>query len=131
MFGSFKKNIDLVALIMWCGLIFSFSSVPSLSSGLKEDYLLRKIAHVSEYTVLAVLFFNVLRNRCRDMKFNVYMAALATLAYAFTDEVHQTFVKGRSGNFFDIGIDSLGILIGILLISVFVFYGASKHLPNT
>lgn len=127
MFSEVRNNIDWIALLAWCGVIFFFSSVPNLSSGLKEDFLLRKIAHVSEYAVLTTLFFNVLRNRCRDKQFNVFVAALATLAYAFTDEVHQTFVRGRSGNFFDIGIDSLGILIGVSLILVFSFRRGLKY----
>ena len=51
------------------------------------------------------------------------MAVLAALAYAFTDESHQTFVIGRSGNFFDVGIDSLGILVGVLVILSFSWRG--------
>ncbi|MDO8511818.1 MAG: VanZ family protein [bacterium] len=121
-----KKNIDWIALLAWCGVIFFFSSVPNLSSGLKEDFLLRKIAHASEYAVLAFLFFNVLRNRFGDKHFNILMTALVALAYAFTDEVHQTFVRGRSGNFFDISIDSLGITIGLLLIMFFGYCSKRK-----
>ena len=116
MLDRLRKNIDVIALLVWCGGIFIFSSIPSLSSGFKEDFLLRKIAHVSEYAVLTYLFFNVLRNRSHDERFNIYFSALASLAYAFTDEVHQTFVPGRSGNFFDIGIDSVGIVIAVLAI---------------
>jgi len=119
MFDGLRKNIDVIALIVWCVGIFIFSSIPSLSSGLKEDFLLRKTAHVSEYAVLVYLSFNVLRNRSYNGRFNVFMATLASIAYAFTDEVHQTFVQGRSGNFFDIGIDTAGIIIAIMTILVF------------
>lgn len=116
-----RKNIDLISLILWCVVIFVFSSIPSFSSGLKEDYFIRKIAHVSEYFVLVCMFYNFYKNKSRNELFNVVMSALASLAYAFTDEVHQTFIPGRSGNFFDISIDSIGILVGLLFIMVFLF----------
>ena len=35
--------------------------------------------------------------------------------YAGTDELHQYFVPGRSARLFDVGIDTLGVLTGILI----------------
>ncbi len=35
--------------------------------------------------------------------------------YATTDEIHQYFVPGRSARLFDVGIDTLGVLTGILI----------------
>ena len=34
--------------------------------------------------------------------------------YASTDELHQYFVPGRSARLFDVGIDTLGVLTGVL-----------------
>ena len=36
--------------------------------------------------------------------------------YSITDEIHQTFVFGRSGEIRDVLIDSVGIFTGILLV---------------
>lgn len=42
------------------------------------------------------------------------------MIYACTDEIHQLFVPGRSGQFRDVMIDSLGAFIGILILSIFL-----------
>ena len=34
-------------------------------------------------------------------------------SYAITDEIHQYFVSGRSGNIFDVGIDTAGVVAGV------------------
>ena len=40
---------------------------------------------------------------------------LIATAYAATDELHQVFVPGRSAEFTDVLLDSLGALAGIWL----------------
>ena len=43
-------------VVVWCAVIFAFSAVPSLGTGLGTwDLVLRKLAHVTEYAILAVL----------------------------------------------------------------------------
>jgi VanZ family protein len=96
-------------VIVWAGVIFAFSSVPSLSTELGTwDTILRKLAHLAEYAVLGVLLDRALRRQL------VVAVALASL-YAVTDEVHQLFVEGRHGSPIDAGIDTLGALLGVLL----------------
>lgn len=94
-------------VVLWAGLIFAFSSVPSLSSGLGVwDLGLRKAAHLTEYAVLGALLARALPE----------LAALgAGIAYAATDELHQYFVPGRHGSLLDVGIDATGVLAGVLL----------------
>lgn len=125
----FRKTIDLIALLLWCAMIFVFSGVPSLQSGLKEDFLYRKIAHMVEYAVLAYLFCNVAKRRIGGIGFGIVFAVLAALCYALTDEIHQTFVRGRSGNFFDIGIDACGIFmfVGLWLARRFIRRPQQNH----
>ena len=41
--------------------------------------------------------------------------------YAATDEIHQYFVPGRSARLFDVGIDSLGVMTGILIYIALMF----------
>jgi VanZ family protein len=98
-------------VILWMGVIFTFSSIPDLRSGLKEDFILRKIAHILEFAILTFLLFRA--TIADEPKFNkaaVYSLIIA-LFYAFSDEFHQFFVKGRQCSFRDVGIDSIGILI--------------------
>ena len=99
-----------LAVVAWAAVIFAVSSIPSLSTHLGTwDFLLRKCAHMSEYAVLAVLFARATGTRA---------AAFAlTVAYAGTDEWHQTFVRGRHGSPIDVGIDAIGALIGLWVLS--------------
>ncbi len=93
-------------VVLWAGVIFAFSSVPSLGTGLGTwDLVLRKLAHVSEYAILGLLLARAVRRP------GVALALAA--GYAVTDEVHQTFVEGRHGAPLDVGIDTLGALVGV------------------
>jgi len=108
------KTWEVIALLVWMVGIFWFSSMPNLSSGLKEDFILRKLAHCFEYAVLTFLFFRVLRRRV-ESPWNVFFgAAIFSIGYALTDEIHQTFVFGRSGIIKDVLIDSIGVLMGLV-----------------
>ena len=93
-------------VVAWAAVIFAFSSVPSLSSGLGTwDLVLRKCAHMTEYAILAVLLLRATGAAS--------WAFALTVAYAVTDEVHQLFVRGRHGSPVDVAIDALGALAGL------------------
>jgi VanZ family protein len=85
-------------------LIFALSATPDLSTGLGPwDFVLRKIAHV---TIFALLWLTVAR--ATDWRRPI-LAAVIAVAYAATDELHQSFVDGRHGTPVDVMIDSVGI----------------------
>lgn len=77
------------------------------------EYILRKIAHFSEYALLGAslcVFFSLEKHRlCWPW------AWLTGTVYACTDEIHQLFSDGRSASIIDVGIDSCGVLCGCLL----------------
>jgi VanZ family protein len=99
-------------VVVWAAVIFTFSAVPSLSTGLGWwDTFLRKGAHLTEYAILGAL---LLRALGRELP-----AFAAGLAYAATDELHQHFVRGRHASLVDVVIDSFGIAFGILALSLF------------
>ncbi len=90
-------------------LIFVFSHQPDLSSGLGVwDVIGRKVFHAAEYALLCVLWWRALAGvTARDRAFAA--AAALSLAYAVSDEVHQSFIEGRHGTPVDVAIDSVGI----------------------
>jgi VanZ family protein len=95
-------------VVLWAGVIFALSAIPSLSSGLGTwDLVLRKLAHLSEYAILGALLWRALRREPA--------ALLLGSAYAVTDEVHQAFVSGRQGSPVDWAIDTVGVAAGVLL----------------
>jgi len=94
-------------VVVWAAAIFAFSSLPSGAQDLAWwELLLRKLAHVTEYAILAALLCRALRR----------VAAAIVLAglYAVTDEVHQTFVDGRLGTPRDVAIDLVGVFVGVV-----------------
>jgi VanZ family protein len=94
-------------VILWCAVIFAFSAIPSLGTGLGVwDLILRKLAHVTEYAILAALLVRATQRPSIAL-------ALGAL-YAVSDEFHQTFVRGREGRPRDVVIDSVGLVIGVL-----------------
>ena len=95
-------------------LIFLLSAQPDLDSGLGTlDLILRKLAHATEYALLTLLWAWALRPATR---WNVPAAALIALAYAASDEFHQTFVEGRQGALTDVLFDAAGVLIAVALL---------------
>lgn len=93
-------------VVAWCALIFAFSAIPDLNSGLEYDYPLRKIAHMLEYGVLALLVRRAGKSRAQAFVFSVL--------YAASDEWHQSFVPGRAGAAGDVLIDGAGALTALL-----------------
>ncbi len=95
-------------VVAWAAVIFALSSVPSLSTGLGWwDTVLRKGAHLTEYAILGVLLYRA---------FDRETPALAAgIAYAASDELHQHFVRGRHASPVDVGIDAVGVALGMLV----------------
>jgi VanZ family protein len=94
-------------IVLWAAVIFAFSAVPSLSSGLGTwDLLVRKIAHLSEYAILGALLVRAIQRPA--------VAILAGGLYAVSDELHQHFVRGRHAVWYDVLIDTVGVAIGVL-----------------
>jgi VanZ family protein len=95
-------------VVLWAAVIFAFSSVPDLGTGLGTwDLVLRKIAHACEFAVLGALLLRGLGEALPALGLGV--------AYAVSDEVHQHFVEGRVGAPLDVLIDSVGVAIGVFL----------------
>jgi VanZ family protein len=97
-----------VPVVFWAAVIFVFSSIPSLGTGLGTwDTILRKLAHTTEYALLGALLLRAVRR--------VDVAFALGVAYAASDEFHQTFVRGRHGSPVDVAIDAVGLAIGLVL----------------
>lgn len=77
------------------------------------QYVARKAAHTLAYLVLGVLTMSALFRYRRRNGWRFGTALTACVGYAGTDEIHQLFVAGRSGQISDVGIDACGALLGI------------------
>ena len=94
----------------WASLIFTFSSIPDLGTGLgSADLVLRKLAHFAEFAVLGALLLRAVGREAA--------AAVLGSLYAATDEVHQMFVPGREAAPLDWAIDTAGVVAGVFLVA--------------
>lgn len=106
-------------VILWAGSIFYFSSLPNLRISQVDitDFILRKSAHFVEFFIFTILLFRALSNSFFKInRKTIILSAVFSFLYVLSDEIHQLFVPGRSGNILDVGIDSLGILVANFLI---------------
>lgn len=124
---SILKKLILywLPVLIWLGLIFYLSSYHKLQAfpGGWRDFISRKFAHFTEYAILCLLFFRGFKNMTGFAKPRLLLLSfLLTVLYALTDEFHQTFVSGRSGKIFDVGVDSLGAFFGLLFCWKIILY---------
>lgn len=82
----------------------------------KLNYPFRKVAHASEYFILVLLILIALKNSGVKGRKIFIIAITMCFIYACTDEYHQTFVNGRTGQFPDTLIDTLGGFISCSII---------------
>ena len=105
---------------------FIAQNFPHVRHGLENNlislntliFLVRKTAHFTEYAILGALFYlNFIHFPRLNRHFKkILLPIIFSFLYACTDEIHQIFVPGRSSQFRDILIDTLGASFGCLLI---------------
>ncbi|HHY28165.1 MAG TPA: VanZ family protein [Desulfitobacterium dehalogenans] len=140
--------VSWVAVFLWMGIIFYlsaqvaaqsdelsqgiaqrlFSAVAKAFPGLNMDsiqsnFLVRKSAHFLTYLVLSVLTMNALGRSGIKGGRQIAVAVGICVLYAISDEVHQLFVPGRSGQIKDVLLDSGGAIVGAALYRLFVRRG--------
>lgn len=97
------------------------------------DYPIRKLAHMSEYAVLAIFFGAYLMGYRQWGKRTAYGSLVLSVCYAATDEIHQLFVPGRAGRFSDVCIDTAGAIIGVCFLAIVMklvrSHCAKKRIP--
>ena len=92
----------------------------------KTIKVVRKSGHIIEYLILGVLSLLVCKDYfILDKKHLIYTILLCYL-YSISDEIHQVFVNGRSGEFKDTLIDLVGIILGVIITK----YIVDKHTKN-
>jgi VanZ family protein len=131
--------MDCAALILWMGLMFGLSTdhfssahtmpfttvlllrfIPALAAVDIEmiDLVIRKVAHLGEYFIFAILLMRVLKNRSRiNRSQQLALGIVLGIIYAAGDELHQSFTRTRSASAIDVVIDAMGFASG-----AFAFY---------
>ena len=82
-------------------------------------YYVRKAAHMTEYFLLAIaISFPLYVYGVRGIWLMI-LAGIVCVGFAGLDEYHQSFVDSRTPSVKDVGIDSIGAMIGVLLVQAF------------
>jgi VanZ family protein len=125
-------------IIIWLALIFIASTdlmsaehtfriigaflhwlFPTISpiSILRVQFFMRKLAHVSEYAVLAALLYRAFVHTALKGRrtLSAGLVLLLCAAYAATDEFHQSFVPSRTASMRDVMIDICGAMLAVIL----------------
>lgn len=124
-----KKVADMVAENGW-GIW-----IPVITkSGLLGN--VRKCAHIFLYFCLGFTSSRFLFEFLESAEhFQVLKTAICSgifcFLYSCSDEWHQTFVPGRSGRLFDVGIDAIGFLAGIALSAMLYLLMKKMEIMNT
>lgn len=140
--------VKFILLVFWMMFIFSLSSdngdistkksdnfiikivevlsQKTLSDGEKEKWTtylvvpVRKSAHLFVYLILGLLVYSFIT----EFMMNGYKVFLLSISFSFlyacSDEFHQMFVSGRSGQISDVILDCFGALLGILIFKFMV-----------
>ena len=99
----------------------------------KASFIVRKLAHFSIYAALGFCAsFTAGKRRLFSLK--SLCVVLFGFIYAFSDEFHQQFVKGRSCEFRDMMIDTGGVVTGMaasFIVMLIVVYISGKRDTET
>ena len=136
-----RKVIKIILVLLWMVMIFLLSKEVAVKSSKKSDGLIiksvelftgkslsdqekekvlkylvfpvRKCAHLSLYLILGILVISLLREYMVINTKLVLLSLLICFLYACSDEIHQLFIPGRSGEARDVLIDTLGACLGV------------------
>ncbi len=97
----------------------------------QASFAVRKTAHLTEYAVLgfALLLHVIALQQKMLIRFPGLSAFLVGALYALSDEIHQLFVPGRSGEGKDVLLDSAGVLLGIGILSLILAVRKKRKMP--
>ncbi len=110
--GVLRLASTWLPALVWLAIIFAFSTRHGGGHLPAAEIVLRKLAHVTEYLILTLLLLRALRRS--EVALALPVAIAAALAYAASDEWHQSFVPGRTATPRDVAIDGIGIALAAL-----------------
>lgn len=127
-----KNKPSTVLVAIWMIIIFLMSSFDATESTNQSNFIvniitnifkieniellsfiIRKLAHFTEYLILGFLTINMLNKN--DISKKYLLSILICIIYATSDEIHQIFVPGRACQIRDVLIDSIGSITGVYL----------------
>ena len=107
-------TIGYMSLILATSLVPGFEISDSESISIARQ-IIQNLLHIPMFAILSILFLQIARN------FDIGRWKAGSLTFVFCgifgllNEIIQLFIPGRFGGLMDIGLNSIGALIGILI----------------
>ena len=79
------------------------------------DHLIHVVSHFVEYAVLAALVSHAILAGNKWTRERLALVFSWCVIYALGDEWHQSFVPGRDASVFDLAVDVVGVLGGMMV----------------
>lgn len=126
--GEISGGVSHLFMQIWNVVFFrGWSEVEILHMAEVWDYPIRKLAHMTEFGILAMLVYWMLGyytcfrswtiSKCQGaLNMRYVMSFGIAVIYAATDEFHQLFVPDRAGMFSDVLVDAGGALLALLFV---------------
>ena len=86
----------------------------------KSQPIIRKGAHLSIYTLVGIFIMSFLSTYRLHLKYKFLISLLVGLIYAVSDEIHQSFIPGRTASIRDVCIDTSGVFLGIIMVLIII-----------
>ena len=135
------KIFKIILILVWMIVVFLFSAQKGADSGntsrsftvemieifLRKsidvnspiiqgiETIIRKLAHYTIYAIGGFLIMNYAYTTEKTDKQKILYSITFGVCYAISDELHQFFVPERSAKLLDVGIDTLGIITGVII----------------
>jgi VanZ family protein len=151
---SWSRVRRYAPLVVWMGVIF-FASTGEFSASntsriigpllkwlfpdiseenlLLAHYITRKVAHFTEYAILAWLAARAFNTSSRSMlrRHWFLISLLLVIIYSLSDEYHQSFVPSRTGTIYDSFIDMSGGLTALILYALWQKRAVTRRRGDT
>lgn len=148
-----KYILNIIFIIIWLFIIFSFSAEDATKSEHRSDKVIintietikqekipqedkqkiidkyivvvRKSAHFFLYSCLGILVF-IFNKKIFGLTPKAFIYTIIfCFIYACSDEIHQLFISGRTARIFDIFVDTSGALLSTTILTL-IFYLKNK-----
>jgi VanZ family protein len=127
-FELHKKYLVYLPLILYWLLILTLTSLPGVD--VPNIHLNDKIEHLLAYGGLGFLLNLSLRIQNKFTivkKYPAWFSVLIVSAYGALDELHQLFIPGRSCDILDWTADTVGVIIGVTIMTLLILAVEKKQ----
>jgi len=124
-----KRILRWLPAVIIMVLIFIASGTPG--NNLPEfgtiDLIVKKGGHMTGYALLAMACFLAAYGDTKNITRSAVISLCLAIAYAASDEYHQSFTPGRSPSVIDVGIDAVGAIIGAGVAAFILMFHENDH----